>query len=146
MQSRGISRKLHMWHFQFSYLIEVLIWRGTFCWKPHLNRSNGSEIMSNWRILRTIENNRNSFLFLAISHNQCCRLPTDPTRLPLICCTCSFMCLVSIIKKHASYHTKSVKITTPFAMETQIYADYIAKFVWHHHINNTRIRCHYLPW
>ena len=36
--------------------------------------------MSNWRVLRTIENNRNSFLFLATSHNQCCRLPTDPAR------------------------------------------------------------------
>ncbi len=38
----------------------------------------------------TIENNRNSwFLFLAISssHNQCCRLPTEPTRLfPMSLC------------------------------------------------------------
>ncbi len=50
------------------------------CWKPHLNRFSGSKVMSNWRVLRTIENNRNSFLFLAISHNQCCRLPTDPAR------------------------------------------------------------------
>ncbi len=45
-----------------------------------LNLSSGSKVMSNWRILRTIENNRNSFLFLAISHSQYCRLPTDPAR------------------------------------------------------------------
>ncbi len=32
------------------------------------------------KVLRTIENNRYSFLFLAISHNQCCRLLTDPAR------------------------------------------------------------------
>ncbi len=62
--------------FSVFYLNEVLIWRGTFCWKPHLNQSSGSEFMGNWRILRTIEK-RNSFLFLAISHNQCCQLLTD---------------------------------------------------------------------
>ena len=69
-------------HVTFSvfYLTEKLIWRGTFCWKPHLNRASGSKVTSNWMILRTIENNRNSFLFLAMSHNQCCRLLTDPAR------------------------------------------------------------------
>ncbi len=41
------------------YLIEVLIWRGTFCWKPHLNRTSGSKVMSNWMILKS---KRNSFL------------------------------------------------------------------------------------
>ncbi len=61
------------------YLIEVLTWRGTFCWKPHLNRSSGSKVMSIWRVLRTIENNRSSFLFPTISDNQCCWLPTDRT-------------------------------------------------------------------
>ncbi len=28
-------------------VIEVLIWRGTFCGKPHLNQSSGSKVMSN---------------------------------------------------------------------------------------------------
>ena len=27
-----------------------------------------------------IENKRNAFLFLTVSHNQCSRLPTDPAR------------------------------------------------------------------
>ncbi len=58
----------------FSFLFEMITWRGTFWWKLHLNRSSSSKVMSNWRVLRTIENNRNSFLFLAISHNQCCQL------------------------------------------------------------------------
>ncbi len=66
--------------FSVLYLIEVLIWKGTFCWKTCLNWSSGTKVMSNWRILRTIENNRNAFLFLAVSHNQCCRLPTDSGR------------------------------------------------------------------
>ena len=34
--------------------------------------------MCNWRLLRTIQNKRNSFHFLAMSHNQCFRLiPLD---------------------------------------------------------------------
>ncbi len=37
---------------------------------------------SEWKILKTIENKRNAFLFLAVSHNQCSRLPT------LDCNTC----------------------------------------------------------
>ena len=61
MRSRGINQKSDLWHFQFFYLIEVL--RCTFCWKPCLNWSSGSKVISNWMILRTIENNRNSFLF-----------------------------------------------------------------------------------
>ena len=36
---------------------------------------------SNWKILKTIENKRNAFLFLAVSHNQCSPLLTDPGRL-----------------------------------------------------------------
>ena len=76
MRSREISRNSNMWHnFHFSIWLKCS-WRGK-CWKPHLNRSGGSKVMSNWRILRTTENNTNSFLFLAISHNQCSRLPTD---------------------------------------------------------------------
>ncbi len=42
--------------------------------------------MSNWRILRTIDNNWNSFLFLDISRNQCSRLPTDPATSQHIMC------------------------------------------------------------
>ncbi len=55
----------------FSFpLIEVLIWRGTFCRKPHLNRSSGPKAMSNWMILRTIENkNSYSFFWLYLTIN-----------------------------------------------------------------------------
>ena len=51
------------------YLIEVLIWRGTFCWKLHLNWTSGSKVMSNWRILKTrVKRNLSYFwLYLAIS-------------------------------------------------------------------------------
>ena len=66
--------------FSVFYLIQVLIKRGTFSWKSHLNQTSGSKVMSNWRILRTTENRRNAFLFLAISHNQCSRLLTDSAR------------------------------------------------------------------
>ena len=85
----GKSNQSELEHVRFSvfYLVEVLIWRagGTFCWKPHLNRCSGFNVMSDWRVLRTIENNRNSFLFLAISHNQCSQPPTDSSRSQHIC-------------------------------------------------------------
>ena len=80
MRSSGISWNSYMWQFHFSIWLKCSLGECTFCWKPRLNQSSGCEIMSIWRILRTLENNRNSFLFLAISHNQCCRLPTDPAR------------------------------------------------------------------
>ncbi len=80
MRSWEISRKSHMWHFSFLLDWNAHLERYIFCLKPHFNRSSGSKVMSNWRILRTIENNRDSLLFLAISHHQCCRLPTDPAR------------------------------------------------------------------
>ena len=63
MRSRGISRKLYMWHFQFSIFIEVLIWRGKFCWKPHLNRSSGSNL---WAI-EDSQNNRKQLIFVSSS-------------------------------------------------------------------------------
>ena len=45
-----------------SFLFEELIRKGTLCWKPHLNRTSGSKVMSNWRILKTMENKGNTFL------------------------------------------------------------------------------------
>ncbi len=72
MRSREISRK--------SSLIELLIWRGTFCCKPHLIRTSGSKVMSNGRVLKTIENERNSFLLLAVFHSRCSRLSKDSAR------------------------------------------------------------------
>ncbi len=115
-QLRKSVFKSNRWHFSVFYLIEVLIWRGNFCWKPHLNQTSGSKVMSNWRILKTIENKRNSFLFLAISHNQCSRLPTDAARLQHIYPTwwtrCSFYtykctffstCSLSISLKSSEY-------------------------------------------
>ena len=32
--------------FSVFYSIALLIWRGTFCWKPHLNWTSGSKVMS----------------------------------------------------------------------------------------------------
>ncbi len=58
--------------FSLFYLTEMLIiWGGTSCWKSHLNWTSSFKVMSNWRKcrLKAIENKRNSFLFLAISHN-----------------------------------------------------------------------------
>ncbi len=61
-----------------------------FNWSPHEGRcflvktppesDQWFQSYTNWKILKTIENKRNSFLFLAVSHNQCSRLPTDPAR------------------------------------------------------------------
>ncbi len=45
---------------------------GTFCWKPHLNRSSYEQFQGSQTIkTRQIHNT------LAVSHNQCLRLPTD---------------------------------------------------------------------
>ncbi len=65
-----------MEHVTFSvfYLIQVLMKRGTFWWKPHLNQTSGFKVIAKWRILIKIESKRNMFLFLAVSHNQCSRL------------------------------------------------------------------------
>ncbi len=61
-----------------------------FDWNPHQERyvllktppesDQWFQSYSNWKILKTIENKRNSSLFLAVSHSQCSRLLTDPTR------------------------------------------------------------------
>ncbi len=75
----GDQSKIEHVTFSVFYLIEVLTWRGTFCWNPHLNWTGGSKVMSNWRILR-IESKRYSYLFRAISHNQCPQLSTDSAR------------------------------------------------------------------
>ena len=80
MQSRGISQNSEHVTFSVCYLIEVLLWRGTYCWKPHLNRISGSKVMSNWMVVKTIETKIKSFLLLAVSHNQCSRLSTDSAR------------------------------------------------------------------
>ncbi len=53
-------------------------WRAlfTFCWKPHLNRTSGSKVMSNWRILKTIENKK-KFIPFSGCISQCSQLLTD---------------------------------------------------------------------
>ena len=61
MRSREINRNSHMWHFQFSIWLKCPFGEVHFAENPTC-----SKVMSNWRILRTVENNRNSFLFLAI--------------------------------------------------------------------------------
>ncbi len=65
MRSREIK---HARHFQFSIWLkcsfgEVHV---QFAENPHLNRTR----VSNWRVLKTIENKRISFLLLVVSHNQ----------------------------------------------------------------------------
>ena len=80
MQSREIRWNSDMWHFQFDWSAHL---ERYILLKTHLNWSSGSKIMS--RILRTIEKNRNSFLFLVISHNQCSWLPTDSARSQHMC-------------------------------------------------------------
>ncbi len=76
-----LGNQFEVEHVTFSvfYLIEFRIRRGKFCWKPHLNQTSGSKV-NNWKILETIENKRNAFPFLAVSHIQCCQLPIDPAR------------------------------------------------------------------
>ena len=77
---KGNQLELEQVTFSVFYVIEVLILRGTFCWKIHLNRSSGSKVMSNWKILRTIQNNRNSFffwLYLTINAQNFRLIPLD---------------------------------------------------------------------
>ncbi len=94
IRSKEISLNSNM-TFPVFYLIGMLIWRGTFYWKPHLNRTSGSKVMSNWRIIRTIENKRNAFLFLVISHNQSsdwfCKIATHMKTLLEILIFCTFL-------------------------------------------------------
>ncbi len=73
MWSREISGNLHMWHFQFSVWLKSSLGEVHFAENP--SWSSGSKVMSNWRILRTIEI---KFLFLAKSHN-----PVDFRLIPL---------------------------------------------------------------
>ncbi len=76
----GISWKSNMWHFQFSIWLKSSLGEVYFAENPHLNRNSGSKVIySNWKILKTIENETTTFLFLTVSHNQCWWLPTDPT-------------------------------------------------------------------
>ena len=77
MQSRGISRKSNTWHFQFSIRLNYSLGEVHFAENPTWI---GPEFWSksNLKILETIENIRNAFLFVAVSNNQCSQLPTDP--------------------------------------------------------------------
>ncbi len=115
MRSRGASRKSNMWHFQFFYLIEVLIRKGIFCRKSHLNQASGSKVKVIERFSKHVRmfsitwstamafnrNKRNAFLFLAVSHNQCSWLQTDPARLQLI-----FSCQPILTLRPVSTHHK----------------------------------------
>ena len=81
----GNQSEVELVPFSAFYLIEILIRRGTFCWKNPPESDQWFQSYSNWKILKTIENKRNAFLFLAVSHDQCFQLPTDPTRSQHIC-------------------------------------------------------------
>ncbi len=77
MRSMEISLKSNMWLFKILFGWSAHLQRYV-CWKPRLNWTSGSKVMSSWRI--PIGNKRNSFLFLALSHNQCSRLLTDSAK------------------------------------------------------------------
>ena len=70
-RSREISLKSNIFSFLFDWSAH---WERYILLKTPLNLTSGSKVMSNWRILKTIEHERNSFHFLAISRNQCPRL------------------------------------------------------------------------
>ncbi len=78
MRSSGISRNSRV-TFSVFYSIEVL----TLIERYILLKTQLESVQwfQGYEQLRGSQNNRNSFLFLAISHNQCCRPPTDPARL-----------------------------------------------------------------
>ncbi len=67
---------LNMWHFQFSIWLHPLQERYILL----INPPQSDQWFQSWRGLKTIENKRDIFLFLAVSHNQCSRLLTDSTR------------------------------------------------------------------
>ena len=77
--SRGISQKSNMWHFQFSIWLRSSL-RGVHFVINLPESDQWFQSWSNWKILKTTENKRNTFLFLAVSHYQYPRLPSDPTR------------------------------------------------------------------
>ncbi len=84
MRSRGISRKSAMWHFQFSIWLKSSIRKVHFAETPP-ESDQWFLSYSTWKIFKTIENQRNAFLSLAESHNQCSWLPTDPAWSQHIC-------------------------------------------------------------
>ena len=69
MRSREISRNSNMWHFQLSIWLSAHTERYILL-KTSPELVQGFKVMSNWRILRTIENNGNSYLCLAISQQS----------------------------------------------------------------------------
>ncbi len=78
------DQSLHYWE---RYIL-LITW-------PELDRPyRRFQSYSNWKILKTIENKRNTFLFLPVSHNQCAWLPTDPTRSHVHC----YALITSIIR------------------------------------------------
>ncbi len=65
-----------MWHFQFSIWLKCSLGEVHFAENPTWI----SPLVSRLWAIEDSQNNRNLFFLLAISHNQCCRLPTDSTR------------------------------------------------------------------
>ena len=99
MRSRGISRKSDMWHFQFSIWLKCSFGE-VFCWKPHLNWSNGSKVMSNWMILKTIEIHSFFWLYHTINAADFRLIPLDHNTYVqnkpriLLCVICKMLGLV----------------------------------------------------
>ena len=78
MQSRGISRKSNMSHFQISVWLKSSLENIHFAENPTWI---GPVVPKLYQI-KDSQNNRKhkriAFLFLSVSHNQCSCLPTDP--------------------------------------------------------------------
>ena len=82
MLSRKISLKSNMWHFQFFIWLKLSFGEVHFVENPTWIRPVVSKLQAiEWLSKQYwIENERNSFLFLALSHNQCPPLLTDSSR------------------------------------------------------------------
>ncbi len=81
MWSREIRLKLNMWHFQFSVWLKCSLREVHFAVKTPPESKQWFQIYSIEGSLKTIENKRNTFLFLAVSHNQFSQHPIDYGRL-----------------------------------------------------------------
>ena len=80
MQSREISQNSSMWNFQFSVWLKCSFGELHFAENPTWISPVVPRLWAIEGFFKTKEKNRNLFLFLAVSHNQCCRLLTGPAR------------------------------------------------------------------
>ncbi len=124
----------------------MLIWRGTFCWKPPPESDlNGSKVMSNWRILKTIENKRNPFLFLAVSHHQFSSFQTDSSRsehngilnrIKVPFCDPSLLYLYGIVQKMCT-KTKQAFFSLIFSQSLCYICEFLTNLLYHSFVHTS---------